>query len=80
MKSEEVKTTVYLELEGRIRHAVSKQTVSEIESVMQAEHLLQVELDNVKIFIQAGNIEYLREGDQRPQSDSNARVEPERTV
>lgn len=66
----EVKTTIFMELEGRITHAISRESVKEIEGHMQAEHLIEVELDGVPIWIQSGNIEYLREGDQRPKDEA----------
>lgn len=80
MESDDIKTTVFLELEGKIRHAVSKKTVKEIEGLMQAEHLIPLELDGDEIYVQSGCIEYLRDGDCRPKdSDPHARVAPEGT-
>lgn len=69
MDSDQVNTTVFLELEGRIRHAVSSKSVKDIEGLMQAEHLIPLELDDVEIYVQAGCIEYIRVGDQRPENE-----------
>ena len=67
LASDQVQTTIFLELEGRIRHAVSPKPISEIEGLIQAEHLIPVELDGQDIYVQTGSIEYLMEGDQRPE-------------
>lgn len=69
LKSDEIKTTVFLELEGKLRHAVSSQSEDEIEGLMQAEHLIKLELDGYEIKVQAGCIEYLRAGDHRPKDE-----------
>lgn len=60
-----VQTTVFMEIEGRLRSAVTTMSVKEIEGKMQAEHLIPLDLDGDKIWVQAGCIEYIREGDHR---------------
>jgi hypothetical protein len=78
MSDDEVQTTVFLELEGKIQLAVTHKSVAEIEGLMQAEHLIPLTLNDEEIFVQAGSIEYLRVGDQRSEkSDPNASVPPE---
>lgn len=72
MDSNEVQTTVVLELEGKLVHAVTDKPFSEIQDAMQAERLIQLDLDGDKIYVQAGSIEYLREGDHRPQRRDEA--------
>lgn len=66
-----VQTTVVLELEGRLCHATSSETVDQIEAHMQAEHFIHVDLDGKEISVQAGSIEYLQKGDQRPENESS---------
>lgn len=68
---DEYQTTIYLELEGRIRHAVSRKPIDEIEGLIQAEHLIPLELDGDEIYVQTGSIEYLRVGDQRPDDEKS---------
>jgi hypothetical protein len=71
-ENEKIQTTVYLELEGKMRHAVSHKAVEEIEGIMQAEHLIPLDLDGEEIYVQAGCIEYMRKGDQRSKGGESA--------
>lgn len=65
MDSDQVKTTIVLELQGRLVHAVTSMTSEELEGLMQSERLIDLDLDGKKIKVQAGSIEYLMDGDQR---------------
>lgn len=71
MDSDDVKTTIFLEVEGKIRHAVTDREINDIEALMQAEHLIPLELDGEEIYVQAGSIEYLRKGDCRPDNEKD---------
>lgn len=69
MNSDQVRTTIVLELQGKLVYASSKNTSEELEAAMQAERLIDLELDGKKIKVQGGSIEYLMDGDQRPKKD-----------
>lgn len=72
IEPDEVKSTIFMELEGKMAYAISRQSVKQIEGEMQAEHLIEVELNGEQIWIQSGNIEYLRDGDQRPKNEQES--------
>lgn len=69
LATDEVQTTIFLELEGRIRHGVTRMRLDELESKIQAEHLIPLELDGEEIWVQSGSIEYLQKGDKRLDSE-----------
>jgi len=61
----DVKTTVTLELEGKLVHATSDKSIEELEGLIQAERLISVFIGDEEIIVQSGSIEFLRKGDQR---------------